>query len=584
MTRKIIVIILFVGTLSLVNAVSDQNFLASTPLFQNEDTIKYDGPNSSGFGRPAGGTFYGAVRFHPAQSCTLKSIIFFQYQAVTAMVWIYLHEEGSTITPGQKIDSISYLGMPGPSSWIRLNFSTPHFRAGGVDFWISIKITHTAGQTPLGIDAGPSVIPPHSFVSTDGIYWRSLPTVGRNNNFNIRAIVRYIQPNFDIGIDEILINPFHPPNTMMNLRARIKNYGLGVATNFPVACSILGAGGVLRYYNMLTVPSLAWGDTAHITFASWIPTIAETMTIIMNISVSDDVPANNREVLIIPLSGSYEDFELSSGCFPCDTVTGAWEWGVPTSGPGSAHSGTRLLATVLSGNYANNANWRLTSISFTAYSSNPQLRFWHWYHIEIIWDGGNVKISTDGGAAWRLIHPVGGYPVPAMWPYPPESCYGGVCTTWTEAVFNLPVVTGQQFFIRFHFGSDASVVYPGWYIDDVTGIGFIPSSSVPGVFDLSPLNITKNILNAPRPNPVINGLVKISFSLAEKQSISLKIYDASGRLIRTLVNTNLEQGVHNYTWNCRDDYGRNVAEGVYFYTLETPKQKFTNKLVLFERE
>ncbi|MCX8015673.1 MAG: T9SS type A sorting domain-containing protein, partial [candidate division WOR-3 bacterium] len=59
----------------------------------------------------------------------------------------------------------------------------------------------------------------------------------------------------------------------------------------------------------------------------------------------------------------------------------------------------------------------------------------------------------------------------------------------------------------------------------------------------------------------------------------LKIYDASGRVVKTLVNSTLQSGVYNLTWDGRDESNRRVAEGIYFYTLETPNQKFTKKMV-----
>ncbi len=86
-------------------------------------------------------------------------------------------------------------------------------------------------------------------------------------------------------------------------------------------------------------------------------------------------------------------------------------------------------------------------------------------------------------------------------------------------------------------------------------------------------------LYVPRPNPTIN-IAKISFSLAEPQKITLKIYDASGRLVKTLANSHLERGIYNIIWNGKNNYEQQVAEGIYFYTLETPKQKFTRKLIL----
>jgi hypothetical protein len=540
---------------------------------RSEDTIKYDGPNNSGFGHPGGGTFYSAVRFHPVQSCTLKSIIFYQYQPVTAPVWIYLHEEGSPITPGQKIDSISYLGLPGPSSWIRLNFSTPHFRAGGVDFWINIKLTPTAGQTPLGVDAGPSVVPAHSFVSVNDTTWKSLLNAGQNKNFNIRAIVRYIQPINDIGIDEIVSPSYlNPPSSTMTPIARVKNYGLTGVTNFPVVCSILGAGGVVRYTTTVTCGAIASGDTARVTFTPWTPTITELMTVIMRTRlIGDEVPANDREVLIMTYNyGYYEDFEFGNGGYIPDPLTGGWYWQ-----PGFWSTGT----------YQDNANWKLNSVVFYATMNNPVLRFWHWYDMEQNYYGGNVKISTDGGATWTLVYPVGGYPGRAdssNAAIPGEFCYTGTSGGWLEATFNLPVVTGQQFYVRWHFGSDASISYPGWYIDEVTGIGFFaPQWS--GMAEGKTSNLPQtSILNPAKPNPVTNGLSRISFSIAEPSKVTLKIYDASGRLVKTLVNEFKSSGVYSVTWNCRDDYNRKVAEGVYFYTLETPKQQFCRKMVVVQ--
>jgi len=561
-------VLLLIGIVCLVYA--EHNI--GTPLFQNEDTIKYDGANSSGFGLPNGGTFFAAVRFHPQQSCTLKSIIFFQYQPVVTGCWIYLYEEGQPTYPGVKIDSIFYLGMPGPGGWVRLNFTTPHFRAGGVDFWLSIKLTHNQGQIPLGVDAGPSITPAHSFISPDGNIWQTLPAYGQNKNFNIRAIVRYIQPGFDIGIDEILINSISPPNIIINLQARIKNYGISFSTNVPVTCSILGPGGVLRYANTFIIASLAPGDTVHFSFGTWTPTIIEEMTIIMRLLIIDEVPANDREVLIpIPLT-YFQDFEATNGGY---VPTGIWEWGVPTFPP-NAHSGIKVWGT---GIYPNNCNASLRTFEFVVNDNNPVLKFWHWYNIN--WgDGGNVKISTNNGATWTIISPIFGYPG-IGWqgsPVPNESCYFATCTTWTEAVFNLPLTSGQRFIIRWHFFSDNAHVAHGWYIDDVTGINFIEQLSEIEENQKNSLS-HPTMLNPSKPNLIINNSAHLSFSLAEPSQTSLNIYDASGRLVKTIVDEFKSSGVYNIIWDGKDEQNQNVAQGVYFYSLETPKYNDTRKIV-----
>ncbi len=181
----------------------------------------------------------------------------------------------------------------------------------------------------------------------------------------------------------------------------------------------------------------------------------------------------------LPVAIYLADLEVNNGDFVPLPVSGAWQWGVPTSGSNNAHSGQKVWATVLGGNYIDNADWKLTSPEYTATVNNPQLKFWHWFSFEgttTLYDGGNVKISTNNGQTWTVINPVGGYTGTA---YSSSSgvggelIYSGSSNGWVEATFNLPVNSGQHFLLRWHFGSDASVsTYAGWYIDDITGIGF----------------------------------------------------------------------------------------------------------------
>lgn len=82
-----------------------------------------------------------------------------------------------------------------------------------------------------------------------------------------------------------------------------------------------------------------------------------------------------------------------------------------------------------------------------------------------------------------------------------------------------------------------------------------------------------------KPNPITNGRIQISFSLAEPNPVALKIFNASGNLVKTLIDEFRNSGVYYVRWDCKDEYNRRVADGIYFYTLETPKQKFTMKVI-----
>jgi hypothetical protein len=400
---------------------------------------------------------------------------------------------------------------------------------------------------------------------------------------NVRiALALGTPPARDVGVDAIIaplgVTQLNQPMIPI---ARVKNYG-SQSQSFAVGCSIIGPGHVVRYTNAQNVTNLAPGDTARVNFTSCTPTNAETDTVIMKtLLANDSVPANDRKSRTTLVGNIlYQDFEANNGGYVADPATGGWEWGVPTSGPGSAYSGTKVWATVLGGNYTASANWKLTSIEFTANVNNPALQFWHWFDTENAFDGGNVKISVAGGP-WTIIVPAGGYPGTANSSnvgIPLEPCFTGhVQGYWEEETFVLPVNSGQTFLIRWHFGSDASVFYPGWYIDDVIGVGFGTVGIAEGNQN-NPTNFTA--LHAVKPNPVTNGLARISFNLASPSKVSLKIYDTFGRLTKTLANTSLGYGTYDYTWNGTDENNNRVAEGIYFCTLKTDKYNSTKKLVL----
>ncbi|MCX8015194.1 MAG: T9SS type A sorting domain-containing protein [candidate division WOR-3 bacterium] len=81
-----------------------------------------------------------------------------------------------------------------------------------------------------------------------------------------------------------------------------------------------------------------------------------------------------------------------------------------------------------------------------------------------------------------------------------------------------------------------------------------------------------------KPNLLINGTALISFSLAEPTKVTLKIYDAEGRQVKTLLDASMSAGIKDIIWNRQDDNNKRVSEGVYFVILETTNQKFTQKV------
>lgn len=70
------------------------------------------------------------------------------------------------------------------------------------------------------------------------------------------------------------------------------------------------------------------------------------------------------------------------------------------------------------------------------------------------------------------------------------------------------------------------------------------------------------------PNPFASSTV-ISYTLPKASDVSLVIYDAGGRVIRTLAEGSTSAGTHTVNWGGRDDEGRSVPSGAYFCQLRS---------------
>ncbi len=74
--------------------------------------------------------------------------------------------------------------------------------------------------------------------------------------------------------------------------------------------------------------------------------------------------------------------------------------------------------------------------------------------------------------------------------------------------------------------------------------------------------------------------VKITYGINIDGIISLKLYDASGRLIRKLVNELKPCGMHYIIWNGKDELGRECPAGIYFVELKSQGTSDVAKVIL----
>ncbi len=93
-------------------------------------------------------------------------------------------------------------------------------------------------------------------------------------------------------------------------------------------------------------------------------------------------------------------------------------------------------------------------------------------------------------------------------------------------------------------------------------IGWVP---VP-VNDDVIIQPTLNKLYQNYPNP-FNPETTIKFTAEDAERAEIVIYNIKGQKVKTLVNKVLPAGEHSVVWNGKDEKGKNVSSGIYFYKL-----------------
>jgi hypothetical protein len=135
----------------------------------------------------------------------------------------------------------------------------------------------------------------------------------------------------------------------------------------------------------------------------------------------------------------------------------------------------------------------------------------------------------------------------------------------TQCAVYVPVLDGGTFFC------------PGGY-NTATSSG---TNAVEGLVNLS-TGIEENPLVggelasfgfAPMRNPTRDPMISYATSMPGR--VVLKVYDGAGRLIQTLVNSELPAGVKTVHWDTRA-----IANGVYFLRLEAENNSATQKMIL----
>ena len=83
------------------------------------------------------------------------------------------------------------------------------------------------------------------------------------------------------------------------------------------------------------------------------------------------------------------------------------------------------------------------------------------------------------------------------------------------------------------------------------------------------------------PNP-FNPVTTIEYETLSLARVTLRVYDVSGALVRTLADGTVPAGSHQARWDGTDDTGRAVASGVYYCRLQAGGESEARRMVLLK--
>jgi hypothetical protein len=145
-------------------------------------------------------------------------------------------------------------------------------------------------------------------------------------------------------------------------------------------------------------------------------------------------------------------------------------------------------------------------------------------------------------------------------------------TSWTQFSYSLDDYANQNIRVAIQCVSHDAFIF---MVDQVQ---IEAPGGTPNNPQVTPV-ISQLIGNYPNP---FNPETSIAFSTKENGPVSIDIYNVRGQKVRSLLNENKEAGNHTVVWNGKDDNGKNVASGVFFYRMKSGKYSSTKKMILMK--
>jgi len=243
---------------------------------------------------------------------------------------------------------------------------------------------------------------------------------------------------------------------------------------------------------------------------------------------------------------------------------------------------------------------------------NPEdsVTFWCWYDLETNYDVTVVEVSENTKEWFNL----------------DTTRFNGNSGGWVRKAYSLQDWLGKSVYIRFRAMTDGSVLNNGFYVDDVypvclfNDVDTVATDITDTLYDfvdhpageyfylvrgfnttwgwgdyscLARVEVSVGIDQGDIANPTetISSIsllqnpstnqLRISYTLGnvDPEAARLSIYDATGRLVKSFrIEPNATR--NTVAWNCYDESGEAVPNGIYFVQLESGNDHYVKKAIL----
>jgi hypothetical protein len=188
-----------------------------------------------------------------------------------------------------------------------------------------------------------------------------------------------------------------------------------------------------------------------------------------------------------------------------------------------------------------------------------------------LWTNDVLRVNSgvEGATPASYYEPIG-----ANYPY-----VAGVYAPSNDGHPYITLVDGFDFNTLFSHGSDNTVGRLQYFMNVlVNTFGSICAFEPELTVDV-PTNTVRNVdfLGNVWGNPMVaGGKATVHFGLAKADRVEIKVYDVTGRLVKSLANRNFNAGEHTLVWDGTNDQGRTVSRGVYFTQVKFIGSRFVD--------